>query len=103
MRNIKKTVNETIIYAAIVAYVNNKLTATDLQPLATVEKVTEAKAVKLVKDNFPEAEGKTIIIKSIETNPVTYTMDSETFFKYAVRNGEDSEDGEENEPEEMED
>lgn len=103
MRSIKKTVNETIIYAAIVAYVNNKLTATDLQPLATIERVTDAKAVKLVKDNFPETEGKTIIIKSIETNPVTYTMDVDTFFKYAIREGEDGEDSEENEPEELED
>ena len=91
MRNIKKTVNETIIYAAIVGYVNNKLTATDLQPLSTIDRVTDAKAVKLIKDNFPETAGKTVVIKSIETNPVTYTMDADTFFKYAVREGADDE------------
>lgn len=91
MRNIKKTVNETIIFAAIVSYVNNKLTTTDLQPLSTTERVTDAKAVKLVKDNFPETEGKTVVIKSIETNPVTYVMDADTFFKYAKREGTDDE------------
>ena len=87
MKTIKKAITETTIYAAIVAYVNNKLVAEDLQPLVTYEKVKEGKAVKLIQDNFPEAVGKTICIRAIETVPVIYTMDEETFLKYAKREG----------------
>lgn len=95
MKTIKKVITETTIYAAIVGYVNNKLTAQDLQPLVTNEKVKEGKAVKLIQDNFPEAAGKTICIKAIETETVIYSMDEETFMKYAKREGND-------EPEEVE-
>lgn len=79
---IKKSVKITTITASSISVDNGTVIVKDLQPVITTKKVTDKNAAKIYRNE----SGVTCDIKvtSYKTEVIEYTMDIETFIKYAT-------------------
>lgn len=79
-RGIKKTVVTSTINAVQTVIVDGEPKLKTLEPINVLGGVTEAKALKLLKDNY---KLNNVTIVSITTDTNTYELDLETFVKTA--------------------
>lgn len=79
---ITKTIKTTTITASKIEVENGVVTVTDLPPVVTTKNVTEKNATKIYRNE----SNCTCDIKvtSVKTENIKYTMDVETFMKYAT-------------------
>lgn len=79
---IKKTIKVTTITASKIDVENGAVTVTDLPPVITTKNVND-KNVSRIYRNESECECD-FKVTSYKTENITYTMDNETFMKYAT-------------------
>lgn len=88
MRKIKKNITVTTISAAIIKGINGNIERTDIaETVTTFDNVTDENAVKKFMQNVSnpaEYKGKIVIVTDIKRESLTFTMDVETFMKYAT-------------------
>lgn len=87
MRRIKKSFTVTTIFASLAQVVAGNVTITELEPLDTMETVTDNNVVKVYK-KLAETKGVknldngNIIVTGTMTNTVTYAMSAEDFIAH---------------------
>lgn len=82
MKMIKKSVKITTITASSIEVDNGNVIVKDLPPIVTTKKVTDKNAAKIYRNE----SGTTSDFKvtSYKTEVIEYSMDIETFIKYAT-------------------
>lgn len=87
MRRIKKSFTVTTIFASLAQVVAGNITVTELEPLDTMETVTDNNVVKVYKKlaetkGIKNLEKGNILVTGTMTNTVTYAMSAEDFIAH---------------------
>lgn len=87
MRRIKKSFTVTTIFASLAQVVAGNVTITELEPLDTMETVTDNNVVKVYKKlavtkGVKNLNNGNILVTGTMTNTVTYAMNAEDFITH---------------------